>query len=168
VIAGWQATSSPTEIDIQASKLANNIIEMLFPVSSLAAVGRSLLIPGWGQLANKRYSGYVFLPLAIAALGGLAYTQRAYMQANDDYEDVLNREHKTYAELQELAEKRDDRKLQRLIAAGTVAGVWLVNVVDAFLEAHLLNQQRRHAEVRAQLQTRVEKKEIQLFWVMRF
>jgi len=168
VIAGWPITASPTELDVQASKLAQNILAHLFPVGTWSAAGRSLVIPGWGQFANKRASGYVFLPLAVVALGGLAYTQYAYVQANDDYEEVLNREFKTYSELQKVTDRRDARNQQRWFAAGTLAGVWLVNVVDAFLESHLLNKQQRHAEARVQLQARVEPQNVQVLWTMRF
>jgi len=168
VIGGWQVAASLTEIDTQAVKLAEKILKLLFPVGPWGAAGRSLLIPGWGQFANDRDSGYVFLPLAIAALGGLAYSQYAYMQANDDYEEILKREHKTYVELQEAKDKRDDGKTLRWIACGTIAGVWLANVADAFWEAHILNKRRQRVESRVKLQARVGPQDVQLVWTERF
>ena len=168
VVAGWQVAASDTELDVQAIELARNILKLLFPINPWGAAGRSLLVPGWGQFANKRASGYVFLPLAIAALGGLAYTQYAYTQANDDYEEINAREHKTGVELQEAADKRDDRERLRWIAVGTVAGVWLVNAVDAFVEAHLLNKQWQSAEARFQLQARMKHQDVRVLWATRF
>ncbi len=168
VIGGWQIAASPTELDIQAIKLADKILKVLFPVSTWGAAGRSLLIPGWGQFANDRSSGYAFLPLAIAGLGGLVAAQYAYTQANDDYEEIQGRERKTYAELQQAEDKRDDRKTLRLIAAGAVAVVWLVNIADASWKARILNKQKQHAESRTKVEARVEPQSVQIIWAARF
>jgi len=178
VVAGWHTKASPEELDVQAIRLANKILAMLFPMSPWAAAGRSLLIPGWGQLANQRPSGYVFLPLSVAALGALAYTQFAYMAANDDYQELRENALKPYANLEdrekakseaaEAEKKRDNRERTRWIAAGTVAGVWLINVADAFLEARLLNKKQQLAEARVELHARIEPQEVRVLWVRRF
>jgi len=168
VIAGWQIEASSTEIDVQAMRLADKILKLMFPVSPWKAAGRSLLIPGWGQFANQRPSGYIFLPLAIAALGGLAYTHHRYADANDDYDEIWNRYPRPARELREAQDKIDEREKQRWIAVGITAGVWLVNVADAFWEAHLLSKKRQYTEEKLQMSARIERQSVKIVWAAKF
>jgi TolB-like protein len=168
VIAGDEIMSSTTELDKKAVKLGNTILRRLFPVSPLGAAGRSLIIPGWGQIANMRDSGYVFLSLTLLASGALLYTQYAYTQASDDYNEILNREHKIYTEFQDAQNKLDNRTQLRWIVSGTLAGIWLINVVDACIEANSLVKQVHLAESRAKLQTQIEPQNFKVVLSTRF
>jgi TolB-like protein len=166
VMAGWQIEASPKELDVQAVRLADKILKLMFPVSPWGAAGRSLLVPGWGQFANQRPSGYIFLPLAVAALGGLAYTHYACMDANDDYDKIWERYPRPAKDLKEAQDKIDKCEKRRWVAVGITAGVWLINVADAFLEARLLDKQRRYTEERLQVQMGMQ--DVRVLWATRF
>jgi len=168
MVAGWSIEASKDNIDHQAIKMAHNILDLLFPISPKGATLRSILLPGWGQLASHRKSGYVFPPITIAAIGVSAYAQKSYNQAQKDYEEIQNRDFKTYIDLQNAKDKRDNRNMQRWLAFGTLAGIWVGNIIDAYLGAKSLNEQQQLTEKRLQSNLYFNNNEAKLVLAVKF
>jgi len=95
----------------------------------LSSLKKSLLIPGWGQLAEKRYvEGILFLGAEVFSLyqiftnnhrGNTSYSQ---YQAADNVEDA--------ARYRELTEDHDRKRNIFIMAA---VGIWAVNLLDIYV-----------------------------------
>lgn len=109
-------------------------------VSPIAAVGRSIVIPGWGQFYTQ---GYVQGSVSFVGTGGLLIGS---LMAHKSFRDIYNNEYVPAAE-----KKRDspealshyNRANQRfklrqffLIAA---VGVWAYSIIDSYVGANLYN-----------------------------
>jgi hypothetical protein len=104
----------------------------------------SAILPGLGQVYNKRYWK---LPIIYGGLGFLGYSignaQFEYMRYRKEYvHRVLNMDERndpllTRIETRELPTRADDyRKMRDVLVIGTVA-VYLLQVIDASVDAHL-------------------------------
>lgn len=114
-----------------------------YPNPTRAAIF-SLLIPGAGQFYNKKYWK---MPIVYGALGGLTYL--AIVQ-NDEYQ-LYRREYafmvdddpltisrfEGRATAQTLKSIRDVADKRRQNAVVGIVAVWLLNSVDAYVDAHL-------------------------------
>jgi len=134
VIGGWQMKCDKTNVYDIAEKLTKNILRKLFPLSGPSAAVRSLVIPGWGQRSNGLISGYFFATGSVAAIGGVIATQVMLSNAEKDKGDVIPAE---------KTKELDDKRLRRNIALIALASVWGLNVIDAYVESHLLAKSRR-------------------------
>jgi hypothetical protein len=119
----------------------------LSPKTGAKAAFRSMIIPGWGQrYGGRKTTGLVFSLLFVGA--GIAFLdcqsefrdrEDAYLARLDEYDaamksgvtiDELAQYHSALVEAQEDAyDAEDDRR----IAAGIVAGIWGLNILDALL-----------------------------------
>ena len=102
----------------------------------------SAVIPGAGQVYNRKYWK---VPVIYAALGGLGYL---FYVHNDDYNyfrrnlaAIHDKNEATenvtpYSSDQLVLLKRDSRKLRDLSIVG-LAAVYLLNIMDANVDAHL-------------------------------
>jgi hypothetical protein len=98
------------------------------PEKKFTSLHKSLLFPGWGQLAEKRYiEGVLFLSAEIFALykvfsynhkGNSAYAQ--YKDA-DSVDDAVHH--------RQVTEDYDKKRNQFLLVA---AGVWVINLIDIY------------------------------------
>ena len=89
---------------------------------------KSLLMPGWGQLAEKRYvEGILFLSAELLALYGVLTNNRKGNQYYDKYRAADNVD--DALEFRELTEKYDTKRNQHLLVA---AGIWAVNLIDIY------------------------------------
>ena len=149
VIGGWRESGDKTNVSEKAEKLTKNILKKLFPLSGPNAAVRSLIIPGWGQRSNELISGYFFSIGGVAAIGGTIATQVMLSSAEkdrDDFENKFKGKTITDAESYELDEKNNDVKNKRSyrnISLIALASVWGLNVIDAYIESHLLVKSRR-------------------------
>ena len=95
----------------------------------LGPLEKSLLVPGWGQLSEKRYlEGILFLAATSAALTGMLLNNHL---GNENY--ALYQKAETLDEAvrtRRLAESFDTRRNQFFLAA---AAVWAVNLLDIAL-----------------------------------
>lgn len=90
---------------------------------------KSLIIPGWGQLAEKRYvEGIAFLSAEIFCLAEIAFNNHRGNQNYSLYKQATTAD--DAVRYRQLAEKYDTRRNQFLLAA---AAVWAVNLVDIYL-----------------------------------
>jgi hypothetical protein len=99
------------------------------PEKKFTSLHKSLLFPGWGQLAEKRYiEGILLLSAEIFALykvltynhkGNTAYAW--YKDATSVADAVQHRQ---------MTEDYDRKRNQYLLVA---AGVWVINLIDIYL-----------------------------------
>jgi hypothetical protein len=96
--------------------------------AGFSSLQKSLIIPGWGQLAEKRYfEGIAFLSAEVLCLAGFLSYNHSANAYYDRYQSADNRE--DAVRFRALAEKYDTRRNRVLLAA---AAVWVVNLVDIY------------------------------------
>jgi hypothetical protein len=127
----------------------------------LGSLEKSLIIPGWGQLAEKRYiEGVAFLSAEIFCLVKIISNNH---QGNENYalyqrstatEDAVH--------YRQLTEKYDTRRNQFILAA---AAVWAVNLIDIYLIVNAKGKKERSLELKVE---RGENKTISLALAYRF
>jgi len=96
---------------------------------ALGPLEKSLMVPGWGQLSEKKYlEGVLFLAMEAAALAGVLVNNHL---GNENYALYQKAEALDEAvRSRRLTEKYDTRRNQLLLAA---AAVWAANLVDIAL-----------------------------------
>ena len=99
--------------------------------SPWGAVGRSLLIPGWGQFYNE---DYWHIPVIWGFLGWFGYQ---WVQNNKEYQDNKDLFIQTENELYRL--RRDFYRDQRDNFTIYFVLTYLLNLVDAYVGAHLFD-----------------------------
>jgi hypothetical protein len=94
----------------------------------ISSLQKSLLIPGWGQLSEKRYSeGVLFLSVELFCI----YKIFSYNHKGNDYYDLYKKADNVSdaTEYRDLTEKYDTKRNRFILAA---AGVWIVNLIDIY------------------------------------
>ena len=97
-------------------------------VEKLNSLQKSLLIPGWGQIAEKKYpEGFLFLSAEIFCL----YKVFSYNYKGNKYYDLYKKadDVSNAIRYRELTEKYDTRRNKFILA---VAGIWVVNLIDMY------------------------------------
>lgn len=101
------------------------------------AVFRSLLIPGWGQIYNRQpVKGFAIMGCEVALFGAALAFHFAGQKAYDDYQGKTSAGDlgsSPTAEAQRLYDLSVTRYGYRNIALYTAAGLWLVNLIDAYV-----------------------------------
>jgi hypothetical protein len=118
-------------------KSNKNTFRVLFSGNPGRAALYSLIIPGAGQLYNKRYWK---IPLVYGALGGvgyLFYTNNDYYQQQKNY--YISYLDKVPGYNQNNYEYYLAAKKSREQAIFAVIGVYLLNVFDAYIDRHLID-----------------------------
>jgi hypothetical protein len=96
---------------------------------AFGSLQKSLLVPGWGQLAEKRYfEAAVFFGAELFCLSKIfSYNHKA-----DTYYDSYKKADNTEdaVKYRKLTEKNDARRNQYMLAA---FGVWAVNLADIYV-----------------------------------
>ncbi|HET6244379.1 MAG: hypothetical protein H0V01_05600 [Bacteroidetes bacterium] len=139
---------SPPDVsaqDVTADTLINQkkSADTLAVHSPKRAALMSAVLPGFGQIYNKKYWK---LPIIYGGLIGLGYgvnsTQQLYKEYRMEYinrvldKPPVNALNNNYS-LQDLAIIRDDyRKTRDMLIIGTV-GLYLLQIIDATVDAHL-------------------------------
>jgi len=135
-IKGWNENTSKKDITKTAKAIADKISRELVtalypgPLTPVSATLASTLVPGSGQLLNKRKSGYAFLPAGLLSALGVTLTQVALTNAQDEQYSALKK-----SEYQLLGKDVRDKRVVRNIALGVACAVWLINSIDAYLES---------------------------------
>lgn len=103
----------------------------------------SALIPGLGQIYNKKYWK---LPIIYGATGILIYAfdfnneqYNKYKNAYSDMDAELITEFEGYTDKEVLLRIKDNYRRNRDLNVILMAAVYLLNVVDATVDAHLFN-----------------------------
>ena len=115
--------------------------------NSFGSLHKSLLIPGWGQLAEKKYvKGITFVTAEIFCLysifsnnhkGNLNY--RLYQDAGNVEDAVFSRD---------LTEKYDRRRNVFILAA---LGVWALNLVDIYFTVRQKEKEDKSVSIQLEL-----------------
>jgi len=94
----------------------------------LSSLQKSLILPGWGQLAEKRYvEGIAFLAAEAVCLVGILSYNHSANTSYAQYQSATSRD--DAVRFRALTEKYDARRNRVLLAA---AAVWIVNLVDIY------------------------------------
>jgi len=103
--------------------------EEVSPKSKFTSLQKSLLIPGWGQFAEKRYlKGVLFLSAEIFCIYKIFSNNH---KSNDFYDRYKAADNTNDAvNYRELTENYDIRRNRFLLAA---AGIWIINLIDIYI-----------------------------------
>lgn len=97
--------------------------------SAFGPLQKSLLIPGWGQLVEKRYvEGIAFLSAEVICLAGAIVNNHRGNQNYGLYQKAASSEEAI--RYRQIIEKYDTRRNEFLLAA---AAVWAANLLDIYL-----------------------------------
>ena len=96
--------------------------------ASFTSLHKSLLWPGWGQLAEKRYvEGILFSAAEVFCVGEIIINNH---KGNQEYKLYKNADNVQDAvKYRRSTEKYDTRRNQFILAA---AGIWAVNLIDMY------------------------------------
>ena len=90
---------------------------------------RSLILPGWGQIANGQdFKGYTIATLEILAIGATVYTYLLHDQAATDYTNAP-----AGSDFDALVKKETDLKNLNSISFWVAAGIWIYGVADPYI-----------------------------------
>jgi hypothetical protein len=109
----------------------------------ISPLQKSLLIPGWGQIAEKRYlEGVIFLSAEIFCF----YKIFSYNHKGNDYYDLYKKADNVLdaTEYRSLTEKYDTRRNRFILAA---AGVWAINLIDIYLIVKKKDKKERNLKL---------------------
>ncbi|MFC2165523.1 DUF5683 domain-containing protein [Acidobacteriota bacterium] len=113
-VPGWSQEAEPKDIPRE---------------TRFTSLHKSLLIPGWGQFAEKRYiEAALFLSAEIFVLYKVFDTNHKGNQYYDKYREADNVD--DVVKYRELTEKYDTRRNQYILVA---IGVWALNLIDIYL-----------------------------------
>ena len=108
------------------------------------AGGRSAVIPGWGQYYNRKYWKIPIVWGAIGTgIGFIIWNQKQYKRYKNAFEAELNGQPHEFSGITgvdlktALGNTQDSRRRYRDYAIAITAAVYLLNIVDAVVDAHL-------------------------------
>ena len=114
----------------------------LVPKSRWKAVGKSVVLPGWGQLyGDRKARGSLLLATQLISAGATLWSHLEYVRVEHDYEDALHRYEvaspgqraQAYRDAEQAYDDLSDAFDQRQVL-GIVAGtVWGISVLDALI-----------------------------------
>jgi hypothetical protein len=123
---------------------------------SLGPLEKSLIVPGWGQFAEKRFvEGAAFLGAELFCLAEIFLSNHHGNENYSLYKQAATTE--DAVRYRQLTEKYDTRRNQFLLAA---AAVWAANLVDIYLIV------RHKAKKESAFQIRIGRGEHQKIFIM--
>ncbi|MEW6194773.1 MAG: DUF5683 domain-containing protein [Bacteroidota bacterium] len=133
ICANVYSQTEPTLIDTVQTDTAKFEMQK----SSLGAVLRSAIIPGFGQFYNESYWK---IPIIWGVLGYLGYQWNDRNNLYKQYRDLYNQSLLESGDGNSLYHKwREDYKDQRDLFAVFIGLTYLLNVLDAYVDAHLFD-----------------------------
>ena len=105
---------------------------------------KSLLIPGWGQIAEKRYAeGFLFLSAEIFCF----YKIFSYNHKGNYYYDKYKKADNVSDAIKyrDLTESYDTKRNKFLLAA---ASVWVINLIDTYIIVKNKEKKRRNINLK--------------------
>jgi hypothetical protein len=112
-----------------------------------SSLQKSLLIPGWGQIAEKRYiEGALFLSVEIFCF----YKIFSYNHKGNDYYNLYKKADNVSDAIKyrDLAEKYDKRRNSFILAA---AGAWIINLIDIYIIVKRKDKKERNIRLNFKL-----------------
>jgi hypothetical protein len=118
--------------------------EKLAPASQLTSLQKSLLIPGWGQIAEKKYAeGLLFLSAEIFCFYNIFFYNHKGNFYYDKYKKADNVS--DAVKYRELTENYDTKRNKFLLAA---ASVWVINLIDTYIIVKNKEKKRRNINLK--------------------
>ena len=117
------------------------------PKIKFASLQKSLLIPGWGQIAEKRYiEGILFLSAEIFCF----YKIFSYNHKGNSYYNLYIKTDNVNDAIKyrALTEKYDTKRNRFILAA---AGVWIINLIDIYIIVKKKNKKERNLRLKLKL-----------------
>jgi hypothetical protein len=115
--------------------------------NKISSLQKSLLIPGWGQIVEKRYiEGVLFLSAEIFCI----YKIFSYNHKGNDYYDLYKKADNVSdaTQYRDLTEKYDKKRNRFILAA---AGVWIVNLIDIYFIVKKKDKKERNLRLKFNL-----------------
>ena len=152
-----EMTSAPVlkESEVPADSLKNDIDDKIWVPNPTKATWLALVIPGGGQIYNRKYWK---LPIFYGGFAGCAYAltwnSKMYKDYSTAYKDAMNGNMQSSSitdllppgykisetQLKELLRKRKDTyRRYRDLSIFAFIGVYLLSVIDAYVDAELSN-----------------------------
>lgn len=141
-ILGTFSAHAQEELNIKAKDTTKTTINPLAPAK---AAFYSALVPGLGQAYNKKYWK---IPIIYAGLGvgiySYSFNQKKYHEYRDEYKRRLagtnNPNHPIYGDLDDdrLINAQKFHQRNRDLSALITAGIYILNIIDANVDAHLM------------------------------
>jgi len=95
----------------------------------LSSLEKSILIPGWGQIAEKKYlEGITFFTLEAIAIAGIIVYARKGNKYYHSYKEATSMP--DAMKYRELSERYDIRRNKFILVAGAI---WALNLLDMYL-----------------------------------
>jgi len=110
----------------------------------ISSLQKSLIIPGWGQIAEKRYlEGILFLSAEVFCL----YKVISYNHKGNDYYNLYkNADNVSNAiEYRDLTENYDTKRNRFILAA---AGIWIINLIDIYFIIKKKDKKERNLKIK--------------------
>lgn len=121
----------------------------IFSPDPISAMKKSAIVPGWGQYYNQEKWKIPVVWVAIgASVGYLIWSQKEYKRYRVAFEAQLQgKPHEfssvaSYDLARVLGRTQEAKKRQRDYAIVTILGVYLLNILDAYVDAHLYEAKR--------------------------
>ena len=113
-------------------------------VSPMGAVGRSAVLPGWGQFyAHKRFLGATSFMGASGLLIGALVTHQSFQNVyNNEYVPVALIDDKSPEALFQYNRANQRYKLRQFFLFAA-AGVWAYSLIDSYVGANLYNAEAK-------------------------
>ena len=127
---------------VQASSVQPN--EDLRLISPIGAVGRSAVLPGWGQLyAHNRLLGVTSLVGTSGLLIGALITHQSFQDVyNNEYVPVALNDDKSPEAVFQYNRANQRYKLRQFFLFAA-AGVWAYSLIDSYVGANLYNAEAK-------------------------
>jgi hypothetical protein len=110
----------------------------------ISSLQKSLLVPGWGQIAEKKYLEGI---LILSAEAFCLYKVISYNHKSNDYYSLYkNADNVSNAiEYRALTEKYDAKRNRFILAA---AGIWVINLIDIYFIIKKKNKKERNLKIK--------------------
>lgn len=145
IISNWGFSQNKLTLEQDSIVPKENSKVVINPLAPAKAAFYSAIFPGLGQIYNKRYWK---LPIVYGALGISTYfiinNNRLYNEYRAEYKNRLlginDPNHPTFSKLSTESVIRGQKFYQRNrdLSILITAGLYLLNIVDANVDAHLL------------------------------
>lgn len=121
--------------------------EGISPQKKFTSLQKSLIIPGWGQIAEKRYlEGILFLSAEIFCF----YKIFSYNHKGNNYYNLYKKADNVSDAIKyrELIEKYDTKRNRFILAA---ASVWIINLIDIYFIVKKKDKKERNLRLKFKL-----------------
>lgn len=144
VLAQQDSIMTEKEVIAEIESLNKNSLSQYQSISPKKAGIYSAILPGLGQYHNRKYWKIPIVWGAIGTgVGFIVWNQKQYKRYKTAFDAELNGEPHEFSNITgvdlktALGNTQDARRRQRDYAIAITAGIYLLNIIDAVVDAHL-------------------------------